>query len=211
MGKENTRTLKNTYNKKSKKNSKKNFKNKDNTTTEEMKELLNSDSSVIVNHPKNNFASNKGLVQYEGELPEQINQPQMMNPMMSQMGHPQMMSQMGHPQMMGQPQMPNQMMGQMGQPQMPNFNEQEIDPLMVQQFAPVQNNQSFQSMGMPADIKAMPSIPNNISRFSGPVQSQSLAVQSQALQSGGGMIKKSIITNLANLSKTKLKIRKFVY
>jgi len=202
MGKENTRTLKNSYNnKKSKKNSKKNSK-KGGDTTEEMMNILNSDTEVVVNKFGNkavNNSANKGLIQYDGDLPEQYQ-----NQMISQMNNPQM-----NPQMMGQ------MMGQpqMGQPQFANPQYQQMlspsnyDPLMLQQMAPVQNAQSFQSMGMPADVKAMPDVSRlaNLSSNSG--QPGQPAIDSgrmaQMLGQFGGS--SSVIRNLAQLAKSSMR------
>ena len=200
MGKENTRTLKNsTYNNKSKKNSKKSKKNKkDNTTTEEMKQILDSETENVVGvksflgGPDNNQANppNKGLVQYEGELPQHFQNQQMM--------------QMAQMQQMGQ------MQQQMGQ-QMPQMQQMvspmNYDPLMLQQMAPVQTAQAFQSMGMPSNLATPSQMMGNVNRLA------SLSNQPAALNGGqggqegttqfslrGGNPFKNSILNLANLS-----------
>jgi len=153
MGKENIRTLKvdsykgkklskKTSKKTSKKNSKKNSKNEESNTTEEMRQLLDSDTEVMINHNK--------LTPYNGEVPvNQIN---------SLMGGPQM-----NQQTMG---MQQQMMG-MQQQMMGNNNEiyspSNFDPLMLQQMAPVQNTQAFQNSGMPQNLLTPNKIMNNLS------------------------------------------------
>jgi hypothetical protein len=128
MGKEYTRTLNNTsYNGKkklSKKNSKKNSKsnskknskknvNKNNSTTEEMLELLNSDTEVMYQSKNNNLQNNNNLIPFNGEIPQQF-----MNQTM------------------------NQTMNMAQQPQMNNmaaYSPLNYDPMMLQQIAPLQN------------------------------------------------------------------------
>jgi hypothetical protein len=125
MGKEYTRTLNNTsYNGKkklSKKNSKKNSKsnskknvNKNNSTTEEMLEILNSDTDVTYQSKNNNLQNNNNITPFNGEIPPQyMNMNQQMN-------------------MAQQPQMNN----------MAAYSPLNYDPMMLQQIAPVQMNQN---------------------------------------------------------------------
>ena len=134
MGKEYTRTLNNesyngnntSYNGKkklSKKNSKKNSKskskknvNKNNSTTEEMLEILNSDTDVTYQSKNNNLQNNNNITPFNGEIP-----PQYMNMNM------------------------NQQMNMAQQPQMNNmaaYSPLNYDPMMLQQIAPVQMNQN---------------------------------------------------------------------
>ena len=136
MGKENTRTLNNTsYNgkksskKSSKKTSKKNKRRDISTTTEEMLEILNSDTEVTY-QPKNNQFQNK-LVPYNGEVPEQYTN---MNMNMN----------------MNQQQVAMNPLGA--------ISPSNYDPLMLQQFAPLQTTQNFQNHGMPSNLMT----PNNM-------------------------------------------------
>jgi hypothetical protein len=135
MGKEYTRTLNNTsYNGKkklSKKNSKKNSKsnskknskknvNKNNSTTEEMLELLNSDTEVMYQSKNNNLQNNNNLIPFNGEIPQQF-----MNQTM------------------------NQTMNMAQQPQMNNmaaYSPLNYDPMMLQQIAPLQNQNQNEDM-----------------------------------------------------------------
>ena len=147
MGKENTRTLKvNSYKGKklSKKTSKKTSKKEDSNTTEEMRQLLDSDTEIMTTQNK--------LTPYNGEVPvNQIN---------SLMGGPQI------PQQMGGPQVPQQI-GPMNQQMMGTNNEMysptNFDPLMLQQMAPVQNNQAFQNSGMSQNLLTPNRIMSNLS------------------------------------------------
>jgi len=142
MGKENIRTLKvdsykgkKSSKKTSKKTSKKNSKKEESNTTEEMRQLLDSDTEVLINNNK--------LTPYNGEVPiNQIN---------SLMGGPQVSQQMGqlNQQMMG---MNNEM-----------YSPTNFDPLMLQQMAPVQNNQAFQNSGMSQNLLTPNRIMNNLS------------------------------------------------
>ena len=132
MGKEYTRTLNNTsYNGKkklSKKNSKKNSKsnskknskknvNKNNSTTEEMLELLNSDTEVMYQSKNNNLQNNNNLIPFNGEIPQQYMNMNMNMNMNQQMN------------MAQQPQMNN----------MAAYSPLNYDPMMLQQIAPLQN------------------------------------------------------------------------
>jgi hypothetical protein len=138
MGKDNFRTLKNFNGKKSSKKSKKN-KNEP-STTEEMRDILDSDSEMPVN--TQNFMgkkNNKGLVQYEGDAPyASMNGPMGGMPNMGGMGG---MPNMGMPQM----NVPNMGMQQM-------FSPANYDPLMLQQIAPLQTSQVMQQNGMPGNL-----------------------------------------------------------
>ena len=91
MGKEYTRTLTNVYGEKKqeKKQSKKQSKKKppkkkskkDISTSEEMRNILNSDTEIIYKS-KNTNLQNNNLVPYDGDIPQQynyMNQQQMMN------------------------------------------------------------------------------------------------------------------------------------
>jgi hypothetical protein len=142
MGKENTRTLNNTsYNgkktsKKSyKKSSKKNRSRDISTTTEEMLEILNSDTEVTY-QPRNNQFQNK-LVPYNGEVPEQFMN---MNMNMNQ-----------------QTQVPMNHMG------MGAISPANYDPLMLQQIAPLQTTQNFQNHGMPSNLMTLNNMFSNLS------------------------------------------------
>ena len=144
MGKESTRTLKNnTYNsKKNSKNSKKSKKtrnNQDTTTSEEMRQILDSDSEAKPN--VRNFLSNNRLKSYDEDV--QGNMPGMGMPGMGMQG-------MGMPGMgmqgMG---MQNQMMGMQNQLQM--FSPSNYDPLMLQQIAPLQTSQAM-AAGRPSGL-----------------------------------------------------------
>ena len=158
MGKENTRTLKvdsykgkKSSKKTSKKTSKKNYKKEESNTTEEMRQLLDSDTEIMTTQNK--------LTPYNGEVPaNQIN---------SLMGGPQVGQQMGGPQVAQQMgQMNQQMMGM--QQQMMGMNNEvyspsNFDPLMLQQMAPVQNSQSFQNSGMPQNLLTPNRMMSNLS------------------------------------------------
>ena len=186
MGTENTRTLKNsTYNNKSKKNSKKSKKVKNNTTTEEMKQILDSETENVVGvksflgtpESNQNRPVNKGLVQYDGELPQQFQNQQMMQ--MAQMQQMQQMGQMAQPQM-------HQMVSPMN-----------YDPLMLQQMAPVQTAQSFQSMGMPANLPSNAQMAGNINRLAN-LSAQPQPTEGAQFSLRGGNPFKNIL-NLVNL------------
>jgi hypothetical protein len=145
MGKESTRTLKNnTYNsKKNSKNSKKSKKtrnNVDNTTSEEMRQILDSDSEVKPN--VRNFLSNNKLQSYDSDV--QGPMPGMGMPGMGMQGM-QGMQGMGM-QGMG---MQNQMMGMQNPLQM--FSPSNYDPLMLQQIAPLQTSQAM-AAGRPSGL-----------------------------------------------------------
>ena len=126
MGKEYTRTLNNTsYNGKkklskknskknsksnSKKNSKKNVNKNNNNTTEEMLDILNSDTEIYQSK-NNNLQNNNNIIPFNGEIPQQyMNMNQQMN--------------------MVQQQQMNTMAA---------YSPLNYDPMMLQQIAPVQN------------------------------------------------------------------------
>jgi hypothetical protein len=144
MGKESIRTLKNVnYNakkKSSKKASKKSRKNRNNdpTTSDEMREILASESEVMPNSVSNFLGGHKSN---GGKM--KMYDPDMGGNQMPYMGMPQMgMPQMGMPQM-GMPQMPGMgMPGMGGQTQM--LSPANYDPIMLQHIAPVQSFQSMQ-------------------------------------------------------------------
>lgn len=129
MGKD-TRKLRNpSSNKKSsKKHSKKN-RSQDMSTTEEMREIINSESSIHVNNNNANMYNgrNNGAVMFDPNSPT----------------HNQLMQQ----QMMQQQMMMNQQMMQQ-----PTLSPTMMDPLMVQTMAPVQNQQAFLNAGMPSSM-----------------------------------------------------------
>ena len=115
-------------------------------------------------------------------------------------------------QMMGQQMMGQQMMGQGGQPGNPQlqqmYSPSNYDPLMLQQIAPVQNAQSFQSMGMPANIKAMPDINRNAA-MAPPVQLNNSGaltnpVPAQFSLKGGSYFNNRIPANVFKLANLKL-------
>ena len=143
MGKENTRTLNNTSykgkkssKKSSKKTSKKNKSRDISTTTEEMLEILNSDTDVTY-QPKNQQFQNK-LIPYNGEVPDQY-----MN-------------------MNQQPQMAMNQQPQMAMNPMGAISPSNYDSLMLQQIAPLQTAQNFQNHGMPSNLMT----PSNNNMFS---------------------------------------------
>lgn len=141
MGKESTRTLKNnTYNsKKNSKNSKKSKKNRNNedpTTSEEMRQLLDSDSEVKPN--VRNFLSNNRLKSYDADV-QGMGMPGMG---MQGMG---MQNQMMGMQGMG---MPDQMTGMQN---LQMFSPSNYDPLMLQQIAPLQTSQAM-AAGRPSNL-----------------------------------------------------------
>ena len=114
------------------------------------------------------------------------------------------MNQMG-PNHMGQAQFANPQFQQM-------FSPSNYDPLMIQQMAPVQNNQAFQSMGMPANVKSMPDVSRMSMQASQPMQPMQQPAQPVAdpnqfslRQNGGGVLNKKMIQNLANLAKSSIK------
>ncbi len=130
MGKD-TRTLKNTrtYKKKSSKKSSKKSRRNDLSTTEEMRQILDSETDV---------GSYNGRIT-NGVLYDSDNQQQ------SQM-FAQQQALMNQQQMM----MNQQMMT--GMPQQQQLSPSMMDPLMVQVGGPVQNSQSLLNMGMPASM-----------------------------------------------------------
>ena len=142
----NTRTLNSSFKgkKSSKKSSKKN-RNTDNTTTEEMRQLLDSDTEVVFN----NHNSNK-LIPFQGD---QIPTP--MNPQM--MGAQMMGSQMMGSQMMGSQMMNNN--------HLQMYSPANYDPLMLQQLAPVQNSQAIQNSGMPGNLLSPGGMLGNLTRL----------------------------------------------
>jgi hypothetical protein len=166
MGKDNVRTLKNFNGKKSSKKNSKSRKNRNGpSTTEEMRDFLNTESDMPMNN-KHNFMSknnNKGLIQYEGDVPSYGG---MNGPMgMSQMGMPQMgMPQMGMPQM-GMPQMgmPQMNVPNMGMQQM--FSPANYDPLMLQQIAPLQTTSVMQQSGMPSNLMSPSGMASGMAGF----------------------------------------------
>jgi hypothetical protein len=150
MGKEYTRTLNNesyngnntSYNGKkklSKKNSKKNSKskskknvNKNNSTTEEMLEILNSDTEVMYESKNNNLKNNNDITPFNGEIP-----PQYMNMNI------------------------NQQMNMNQQPQMNSmaaYSPLNYDPMMLQQIAPLQINQNEDMFNNLNNLNKGPSI-----------------------------------------------------
>jgi len=172
MVKENIRTLNNTSykgkkklsKKSSKKNSKKNI-SKDISTTEEMLQILNSDTDVY--QQKNNKFQNK-LVPYNGEMHEQFintNQQQMNQPQMNQqlMNQPHMNQQQMIQQQMNQQQMNQQQMNHFGAISPLNY-----DPLMLQQIAPLQTTQNFENHGMPSNFTSNNMFSNLAALSAGP-------------------------------------------
>ena len=158
----NTRTLNNnthTEKKTSKKTSKKN-RNTELSTTEEMRQILDSDTENV-KKPNN-------LVPYQGEVPQMMQQPMMQQPMMEQpmMQQPMMGQPMMQQPMMGQPMMQQPMMGQ-NNAHLQMYSPSNYDPLMLQQMAPVQTTQAFQNSGMGNNLltpNAMLSNLNNLGR-----------------------------------------------
>lgn len=154
MGKESIRTLKNVnYNakkKSSKKASKKSRKNRNNdpTTSDEMREILASESEVMPPGVSNFLGGNKS---HGGKM--RMYDPDMGGNQMPYMGMPQM----GMPQMpgMGMPQMP----GMGGQMQM--LSPGNYDPLMLQQIAPVQSFQAMQG-SMPPGLMSPGSLASSM-------------------------------------------------
>jgi hypothetical protein len=164
MGKDNFRTLKNFNGKKSSKKSKKN-KNEP-STTEEMRDILDSDSEMPVN--TQNFMgkkNNKGLVQYEGDAPyASMNGPMGGMPNMGGMG-----GMGGMPNMGGMGGMPNMGMPQMNVPNMgmqQMFSPNNYDPLMLQQIAPLQTSQVIQQSGMPGNLLSPSGMISGMSGYS---------------------------------------------
>jgi hypothetical protein len=154
MGKENTRTLKNTSYKKP---SKKKSKNNNTTISDEMREILDSASEQYNPSVKNFLGGNMGM--------PQMSMPQMSMP---QMGMPQMgMPQMGMPiqgmdmpmQGMGMPQMPQMPMGN----QMQMFSPANYDPIMLQSIAPLQ---TFKAMSPPSGLMDPTSFAHSIASYS---------------------------------------------
>lgn len=180
MGKEYTRTLNNesyngnntsyngnnkSYNGKkklSKKNSKKNSKskskknvNKNNSTTEEMLEILNSDTDVTYQSKNNNLQNNNNITPFNGEIPPQyMNMNQQMN-------------------MAQQSQMNN----------MAAYSPLNYDPMMLQQIAPVQMNQNEDMFTNLNNLNKGPSIGGMMNNnFTSPSPFQNNALDSAPMQ-----------------------------
>lgn len=155
MGKENTRTLKNVNHnakknskKTSKKNSKKSKKNRNEpSTTEEMRNILNSEDNFMAKKSSNNFQ------QYDRDIHgiDAHNAMNEMNPMKTMMDMPDMATMQGMQGMNGMHGMQGMqgmpgMQGMQGMQGMPGmFDMQNIDPMMVQQMGPVPSAQNMPS------------------------------------------------------------------
>jgi hypothetical protein len=140
----NTRTLNNnthTGKKPSKKTSKKN-RNTELSTTEEMRQILDSDTE--------NVKTANNLIPYQGE----VSQP------MQPMGQPMMQQ-----PMMQQPMMQQPMMGQMNNAHLQMYSPSNYDPLMLQQMAPVQTTQALQSSGMGNNLLTPNAMLSNLSNL----------------------------------------------